>query len=132
MDLLAVQGTPRSLVQHHNSKASNLQHSAFFIVQLSHPYVTTGKTITLTRQTFVGKEMPLLANQSQHCYSLVSFNARTKSLFERYWQTLALNRFRFPTYFQLEHKTVSPGPFCTFHQQTVSQSIAMLLYQCKI
>ena len=53
-DLLAVQGTHRSLLQHHSSKASILQHSAFFIVQVSHPYMTTGKTIALTRQTFVG------------------------------------------------------------------------------
>ena len=53
-DLLAVQGTLKSLLQHHSSKASILQHSAFFIVQLSHPYMTTGKTIALTRQTFVG------------------------------------------------------------------------------
>ena len=55
LDLLAVQGTLKSLLQHHNSKASILQHSAFIIVQLSHPYMTTGKTIALTRQTFVGK-----------------------------------------------------------------------------
>ena len=55
LDLLAVQGTLKSLLQHHSSKASILQHSAFFIVQLSHPYTTTGKTIALTRQTFVGK-----------------------------------------------------------------------------
>ena len=54
-DLLAVEGTLKSLVQHHSSKASILWHSAFFIVQLSHPYMTTGKTITLTRWTFVGK-----------------------------------------------------------------------------
>ena len=60
LDLLAVQGTLKSLFQHHSSKASILWHSAFFIVQLSHPYVTTGKTIALTRQTFVGKEMSLL------------------------------------------------------------------------
>ena len=60
LDLLAVQGTLRSLLQHHNSKASILQHSAFFTVQISHPYVTTGKTIALTRQTFVGKVMSLL------------------------------------------------------------------------
>ena len=60
MDLLAVQGTLKSLLQHHSSKASNLQCSALFIVQLSHPYVTTGKTIALTRQTFVGKVMSLL------------------------------------------------------------------------
>ena len=60
LDLFAVQGTLKSLLQHHSSKASILQHSTFFIVQLSHPYMTTGKTIALTRQTFVGKVMPLL------------------------------------------------------------------------
>ena len=60
LDLLAVQGTLKSLLQHHSSKASILWHSAFFIVQLSHPYMTTGKTIALTRQTFVGKVMSLL------------------------------------------------------------------------
>ena len=62
MDLLIVQGTLKSLLQHHSSKASILQCSAFFIVQLSHPYMTTRKTITLTRQTFVGKVMSLLFN----------------------------------------------------------------------
>ena len=61
-DLLAVQGTLKSLLQHHSSKASILWHSAFFIVQLSHPYMTTGKAIALTRQTFVGKVMSLLFN----------------------------------------------------------------------
>ena len=60
LDLLAAQGTLKSLLQHHSSKASILQHSAFFIVQLSHPYMTTGKTITLMRQTFVDKVMSLL------------------------------------------------------------------------
>ena len=62
MDLLAVQGTLKSLLQHHSSKASILQHSSFFIVQLSHPYMTTGKTIALTRQTFVSKVTSLLFN----------------------------------------------------------------------
>ena len=62
LDLLAVQGTLRSLLQHHSSKASILQRSAFFTVQLSHPYLTTGKTIALTRWTFVGKVMSLLFN----------------------------------------------------------------------
>ena len=62
LDLLAVQGTLKSLLQHHSSKASILQHSAFFMVQLSHPYMTTGKTIALTRWTFVGKVMSLLFN----------------------------------------------------------------------
>ena len=60
LDLLAVQGTLKSLLQHHSSKASILWHSVFFIVQLSHPYMTTGKTIALTRWTFVGKVMSLL------------------------------------------------------------------------
>ena len=60
LDLLAVQGTLKSLLQHHSLKASILRHSAFFIVQLSHPYMTTGKTIALTRQNFVGKVMSLL------------------------------------------------------------------------
>ena len=62
LDLLAVQGTLKSLLQHHSSKASIRRCSAFFIVQLSHPYMTTGKTITLTRRTFVGKVMSLLFN----------------------------------------------------------------------
>ena len=62
LDLLAVQGTLKSLLQHHNSKASNLWRSAFFTVQLSHPYMTIGKTIALTRWNFVGKVMPLFVN----------------------------------------------------------------------
>ena len=61
-DLLALQGTLKSLLQHHSSKASILHHSAFFMVQLSHPYMTTGKTIALMRQTFVGKVVSLLFN----------------------------------------------------------------------
>ena len=62
LDLLAIQGTLKSLLQHHSSKASSLRCSAFFTVQLSHPYMTTGKTIALTRRTFVGKVMALLFN----------------------------------------------------------------------
>ena len=62
MDLLAVQGTLKGFLQHHSSKASILRHSAFFIVQLSHPYMNTGKTLTLTRWTFVRKVMSLLFN----------------------------------------------------------------------
>ena len=62
LDLLAVTGTPKSVLQHHNSKASILRHSAFFIVQLSHPYMTMGKTIALTKWTFVGKLVSLLFN----------------------------------------------------------------------
>ena len=61
-DLLAVQGTLKCLLQHHRSKASVLQHSTFFMIQLSHPYMTTGKTIALTRQTFIGKVISMLFN----------------------------------------------------------------------
>ena len=67
LDLLAVQGTLRNLLQHHSSKASILRHSAFFIVQLSHPYMTTGKTIALTRRTFVGKVMRGCCWTPQRC-----------------------------------------------------------------
>ena len=61
-DLLAVQGTLKSVLKHHSSKVSILRHLAFFVVQLSHPYMTTGKTVALTRQTFVSKVMSLLFN----------------------------------------------------------------------
>ena len=75
LDLLSVQGTLKSLLQHHSSKASILQHSAFFTVQLSHPYMTTGKTITLTRRTFVGKVMSLLLNKNGvYSISILRFN----------------------------------------------------------
>ena len=77
-DLLAVQGTLKSLLQHHSSKASILRRSAFFIVQLSHPYLTTGKTIALTRQTFVGKVMSLLFNMLSRL--VIAFLPRSKCL----------------------------------------------------
>ena len=70
-DLLAVQGTLKSLLQHHSSKASILQRSAFFIVQFSHPYMTTGKTIALTRWTFVGKLKSLLFNKILSAYKIL-------------------------------------------------------------
>ena len=78
LDLLAVQGTLKSLLQHHSSKASILWHSAFFTVQLSHPYVTTGKTIALTRRTFVGKVMSLLFNMLSRL--VITFLPRSKRL----------------------------------------------------
>ena len=78
LDLLAVQGTLKSLLQHHSLKASNLQHSAFFTVQLSHPYMTTGKTIVLTRWTFVGKVMSLLFNMLSRL--VITFLPRSKRL----------------------------------------------------
>ena len=76
LDVLAVQGTLKSLVQHHSSEASFLRCSAFFLVQLSHPYVTTGKTIALTRQTFVGKVMSLLINMLSRL--IIPFLPRSK------------------------------------------------------
>ena len=78
LDLLAVQGTLKSLLQHHSSKASILQRSAFFIFQLSHPYMTTGKTISLTRQTFVGKVISLLFNMLSRL--VITFLPRSKRL----------------------------------------------------
>ena len=78
LDLLAVQGTLQSLLQHHSSKASVLQYSAFLIVQLSHPYITTGKTIALTRWTFVGKIMSLLLNMLSRM--VITFLPRSKCL----------------------------------------------------
>ena len=78
LDFLAVQGTLKSLLQHHSSKASILQCSAFFTVQLSHPYMTTGKTIALTRQTFVGKVMSLLLNMLSRL--VITFLPRSKRL----------------------------------------------------
>ena len=79
LDLLAVQGTLKSLIQHNSSKASILQCSAFFTVQLSHPYMTTGKIIALTRRTFVGKVMALLFNNLSML--VITFLPRSKHLF---------------------------------------------------
>ena len=78
MDLLEVQGTLKSLLQHHSSKASILRCSAFFIIQLSHPYMTAGKTIALTRWTFVGKVMSLLFNMLSRL--VIAFLPRSKHL----------------------------------------------------
>ena len=99
LDLLAVQGTLKSLFQHHSSKASTLWHSAFFIVQLSHPYMTTGKTIALTRQNFVGKVMSLLFNM---LYMLViNFLPRSKCLLISWLQS--------PSAVILEPKKIKSG-----------------------
>ena len=94
LDLLAVQGTLQSLLQHHSSQASILYHSAFFIVQLSYPYMTTGKTIALTRQTFAGKVMSLLFNMLSRL--VMTFLPRNKHLFFFFpfifisWRTITL------------------------------------------
>ena len=86
-DLLAVQGTLKSLLQHHSSKTSILQSSAVFIVQLSHPYMTTGKAIALTRQTFVEKVISLLLNMLSRL--VISFLPRTKRLLISWLQSLS-------------------------------------------
>ena len=87
LNLLAVQGTLNSLLQHHSSKASILGCSAFFMVQLSHPYMTTGKTIALTRQTFVGKIMSLLFNTLSRF--VIAFLPRSKRLLISWLQSLS-------------------------------------------
>ena len=87
LDLFAIQGTFKSLVQHHSSKASVLQHSAFFIVQLSCSYMTTGKTIALTRWTFVGKVMSLFFNMLSRL--VITFLPRSKRLLISWLQSLS-------------------------------------------
>ena len=95
LDLLAVQGTLKGLLQHHSAKASILRRSVFFTVQLSHPYMTTGKTIALTRQTFVGKVMSLLLNMLSRL--VITFLPRSKRLLISWLQSpsavILLNRF---------------------------------------
>ena len=87
LELLAVKGTPKSLLQHHSSKASILQHSAFFIVQLSHSYMTTGKTIALTKQIFIGKVMSLFFNMLSRF--IIAFLPRSKCLLISRLQSLS-------------------------------------------
>ena len=87
LDLLAVQGTLKSLLQHHSSEASILQCSAFIMVQLSHPYMTTGKAIALTRWTFVGKVMSLLSNMLSRF--VIVFLPRSKCLLISWLQSLS-------------------------------------------
>ena len=96
LDLLAVQGTLRSLLQHHSSKASILWHSAFFTVQLSHPYMTTGKTINLTRRTFVGNVMSLLLNMLSRL--VITFLPRSKHLLISWLQSPSAVILHFPMY----------------------------------
>ena len=110
LDLLAVQGILKSLIQHHSSKASILQCSAFFIVQLSHPYMTTGKTMALTRWTFVGKMMSLLFNMLSKL--VITFLPRSKHLLISWLQSLSavileprkINQPLFPHLFAMNDK----------------------------
>ena len=103
LDLLAVQGTLKSLLQHHSSKTSILQCSAFFTVQLSHPYMTTGKTIVLTRRTFVGKVMSLLFNMLSRM--IITFLPRSKHLLISWLQS--------PSAGILEHPKIKSATVCT-------------------
>ena len=105
LDLLAVQGTLKSLLQHHSSKASILLHLAFFIVQLSHPYMTTGKTIVLTRQIFVGKVMSLLFNMLSKL--VITFLTRSKHLL--------ISRMQSPSAVILEPKKIKFGTVSTVY-----------------
>ena len=107
LHLLAVQGTLKSLLQHHSSKASILQCSAFFIVQLSHPYMTTGKTIALARRTFVGKVMSLLFNML--CRLVISFLPRSKRLLISWMQSPSAVILEPPKIKPATDSTVSPS-----------------------
>ena len=106
MDLLAVQGTLKSLLQHHSSKASILQGSAFFMVQLSHPYMTTGKTIALTC-TFVGKVTSLLFNMLSRL--LITFLPRSKCLLISWLQSPSARILEPPKIKSVTVCTVSPS-----------------------
>ena len=107
LDLLAVQGTLKSLLQHHSSKASVLQWSAFFILQLSHPYMTTGKTIVLTRWTFVGKVMSLLFNMLPSL--VIAFLPRSKCLLISWLQSPSAVILEPPKIKSLTVSIVSPS-----------------------
>ena len=107
MDLLAVQGTLKSPLQHHSSKASILQHSAFFIVQLSYPYMTTGKTIALTRWTFIGKVISLLFNMLSR--SVIAFLPRSKCLLISWLQSPSAMILEPPKIKSVTVSSVSPS-----------------------
>ena len=107
LDILAVQGTHKSLLQHHNSKASILRRSAFFTVQLSHPYMTTGKTIALTRQTFVGKVISLLFNMLSRL--VITFLPRSKRLLISWLQSPSAVILELPKTKSDTVSTVSPS-----------------------
>ena len=107
LDLLSVQGTLKSLRQHHSSKASILQHSAFFIVQFSHSYITIGKTIALTRQTLVGKVMSLLLNMLSRL--VITFLPRSKCLLISWLQSPSAVILEPPNIKSATVSTVSPS-----------------------
>ena len=110
LDLLAVQGTLRSLLQHHSTKASILRCSAFFIVQLSHPYMTTGKTIALTRWTFFGKVMSLIFNMLSRL--VIAFLPRSKHLLISWLQSASAVILEPPKIKSVTVSIVSPSICC--------------------
>ena len=127
LDLLAVQGTLKSLLQYHSSKASVLQRSAFFIVQLSHPYMTTGKTIALTRWTFVGKVMSLLFNMLSRL--VITFLPRSKHLLISWLQS--------PSAVILDPKkiksdTVSIVSPSIYHEVMVPDAMILVFWKVKV
>ena len=117
LDLLAVQGTLKSLLQNHSSKASILWLSAFFTVQLSHPYMTTGKTIALTRHTFVGKVMSLLFNMLSRL--VITFLPRSKRLLISWLQS--------PSAVILEPKKIKSDTVSPSISHEVMEPVAMIL-----
>ena len=117
LDLLAIQGTLKSLLQHHSAKASILQHSAFIMVQLSHPYITTGKTVGLTRRTFADKVMSLLFNMLSSL--VITFLPRSKHLLISWLQS--------PSAVILEPKSVTISTVSPSTCHEVMESDAMIL-----
>ena len=137
LDLLAVQGNLKSLLQHHSSKASILRHPAFFIVQLSHPYVTTGKTIALTRWIFVGKVMSLLLNMLSRL--VITFLPRSKRLLISWLKSPSAVILELPKINSASVSTVSPsvchrknyfGVETIFRKQNKWHSISEYVFVC--
>ena len=124
MDLLAVQGTLKSLLQYHSSKASVLWCSAFFIVQLSHPYMTTGKTITLTRRTFVGKVMSLLFNILSRL--VITFLPRSKRLLISWLQSPSAVVLE-PKIIKLVAVSIVSPPIC---HEVMEPDAIILVFEC--
>ena len=124
LGLLAVQGTLKSLLQHHSSKVSILWCSAFFTVQLSHPYMTTGKTIALTRQTFVGKIMSLLFNMLSRL--VITFLPRSKRLLISWLPSTSAVILEPPKIKSVTVSTVSPS-IC---HEVMRPDVMILVFQC--
>ena len=122
LDLLAVQGTLKSLLQHHSSKASILQPSAFFIVQLSHPYMTTGKTIALTRWTFVGEVVSLLFNMVSRL--VITFLPRSKHLLISWLQSPSTVILEPPKIKSLTISIISPS----LYHEVMGQDAIILVF----